>query len=157
MFTTEKKLFISYVYLFDENGSQLFISHFILYLRPLIAPLSPLLIPPKSPSPLPQAVYNEWPLILNCKKSRWSRWVAFWRNLFGASSDLFDGSKFINRVSWVRNAFFVDRRFQWMVMTMGEGAVCMERKIPFIEGAWRGRDGFQSLHSRPLPSTLTPK
>lgn len=30
MFTTEKKLLISYVYLYDENGSQLFISHFIL-------------------------------------------------------------------------------------------------------------------------------
>lgn len=30
MFTTEKKLFISYVYLFDENGSQLFISQLIL-------------------------------------------------------------------------------------------------------------------------------
>ena len=40
-----------------------------------------------------------------------------------------------------------------MVMTMGEGAVCMERKIPFIEGAWREGDGFQSLHSRPLSST----
>ena len=42
-------------------------------------------------------------------------------------------------------------------MTMGEGAVCMERKIPFIEGARRGGDGFQSFHSRPLFSTLTPK
>lgn len=67
MFTTEKKLFISYVSLLDENGSQLFISHFILYLRPLIAPLSPLLIPPKSPSPLPRRFIMNGPSYLTVK------------------------------------------------------------------------------------------
>lgn len=66
MFTTEKKLFISYVYLFDENGSQLFISHFILYLPPLIAPLSPL-FPPKSPSPLPRRFIMNGPSYLTVK------------------------------------------------------------------------------------------
>lgn len=54
------------IYLMKTDHNYLFHTLFATTNRPSV----PSFNSPKIPLPPPQAVYNEWPLILNCKKSR---------------------------------------------------------------------------------------
>lgn len=131
------------------------------YWSPFWSTILLLLSPPPSPPPppfpfsLPQAVNNNWCLILNCKESRLTRWAAFWRNLVEVSSNLFETNKLTKKCF-----------YSWAIPTGGDergrGAVCIGEKNVFY---WEdvcvfvGRERWLLIvtFTSPLQVTLTVK